>query len=95
METLILLVRNEPLPPTVDMQQLLAGLPATPLEDQRAILWFDDGRVPSGPDRGPRFHELRKLDDPLQKVQQTLRQRLSPHFPVMRSVSFANAGAQP
>lgn len=95
METLVLLVRSEPLPQTVDMQQLLAGLSATPLADQRAFLWFDDGKVPSGPDRGPRFHELKKLDDPLQKLQKTLRERSSPHFPVMRSVSFANAGAQP
>src|SRR5262249_34384090 len=41
METLVLLVRETPLPRTVDLQKLLAGLPRQKLYRRDSAVWFE------------------------------------------------------
>ncbi len=103
METLLLLVRRTPLPAETDLRSVLANLPQASIPARPNALWFQGGRLvpldsPPPPDPG---HESRRdpvleqtvaIDDPLLKLQQTLVDRLTPHFELIRAVSFPVRG---
>jgi hypothetical protein len=91
METLVLLARNDPLPPDVHLAQLLADLPKQPARDPHAVLWFAEGRSigKGGVSRGLALSDPKPIDDPQLKMQQLLWKRLGRYFPVQRAVSMA------
>jgi hypothetical protein len=101
METLLLLARESPLPPGVDMKSLLANLPRSSFQDLRSLVWFDDWALvqdeaanhaaTGSHTRGPSFFEV-EVNDPLLKAQALLKERLARYFTMMRAVSFANQG---
>jgi hypothetical protein len=94
METLLLLGRETQLPPDVDLRELLTGLPISAIKNPRSLVWFDDWALVQGAgarERGPSFFEV-DVKDPILQTQALLKERLKPHFSVMRAVSFANRG---
>jgi hypothetical protein len=94
METLVLLARESPLPPGFDLRDRLTSLPRSAPQDPRALVWFDDWTPVQGErsrERGPSFFEV-DVKDPVLQTLALLKERLAPHFPMMRAVSFANRG---
>jgi hypothetical protein len=99
METLILLARESPLPPEVDLRELFSGLPRQTEQTPRALVWFADWNLVPREDqhehehvRGPQFFNPQAIEDPVLQTETLLRQRLSRYFAMMRAVSFANRG---
>ncbi len=95
METLLLLARNEPLPPDVDLAGLLAGFPRQPMLDERMLAWFDNGRVVTTEMdhvRGLGLKEQGQIDDAVLKTQQLIKERLTPYFSLIRTVTVASKG---
>jgi hypothetical protein len=92
METLVLLTRETPLPPDVDLRAELGPLPRPAVQELRATAWFENG-VPVRNRRGRegRFDVTRR-EDPVLLTQQRIREKLGPHFPYVLAVSFANQG---
>jgi hypothetical protein len=91
LETILLLARPEPLPPEVRLDEVLAGLPPTPLRDLREVavrgLDRDQALAPLSLYRKP-SRQTAQLDDNLQRLQE----RLRPHFEVIRLMQFAHKG---
>jgi serine/threonine protein kinase len=80
-ETAVLLARDKPLPSDVDFGQLLAGIPklGLPTEVRRR-----------GPGKGTIPRAMGAIDDSQRR--RLLQSRLQEHFPLIRTVSFANLG---
>lgn len=93
-ETLLLLARDEPLPPDANVAGLFAGLPVQKAFDPRVAAWFENGSlVRNERDRGPiRLDQAKESDDPVLCTQSLLKTRLNSLFPYTRGVSFANRG---
>ncbi len=92
METLLLLARETPLPPEVDLRAELGPLPPQREQDMRATVWFENGDVVRNEaGRAPRF-DAKQLNDPVLQTQQRIREKLQPLFSYTRAVSFANQG---
>jgi hypothetical protein len=97
METIMLLARESPLPPEFDVKPRLSGLPRPVLQDPRSLVRFDDWVLvqrEQSRERGPSFFEV-DVEDPIVRTQALLKERLAPHFAMMRAVSFANRGGRP
>ncbi len=93
MDTLVLLARDEPLPPNVDLRGELGALPQPKAQGFRATAWFENG-VPVKNERGRagNFDE-RQRDDPVLQTQERIRERLvGKHFSYVLAVSFADRG---
>jgi serine/threonine protein kinase len=95
-ESLLLLIREEPLPGEADLPALFAGLPKQKgLPDRRARAWFENGElVRDDPERGPPrlIGQGDPREDPLVQAQALLRDRLRTVFPYTRAVCFAFQG---
>jgi hypothetical protein len=92
METLVLLVRDTPLPPEVDLRAELEPIQPQALQTLRATVWFENGGVVRGEaGRAPNWDEER-IDDPVRATQEQVRSRLGRLFPYTRAVSFADRG---
>ena len=95
METIVLLGRDSPLPPEVDLSQLLTGFQSQPMQDESALVEFEGGQVVTEtrePNRGPQFFNAEQIDDPVLRTQQWLVEKLAPYFPLIRAQSFAHRG---
>jgi hypothetical protein len=93
METLMLLARETPLPPDVDLAALLAGLPRPREQNLRAAVWFENGEVVRNvPDRGFASFDAERINDPVLRTQELLRHNLRPHFSYTYAVSYAFQG---
>jgi hypothetical protein len=95
METLILLVRETPLPEDIDLRDVLNELPPQSLQHPQAIVEFENGAIITAKqdrDRGPKFFDTGRIDDPIRQTAKLIQQSLSHHFTIIRSVSFANQG---
>jgi hypothetical protein len=106
METLVLLVRETPLPRGFELQKLLAGLPRQKLYQRESAVWFENGAVVRNEaKRAPKFDlqriddaertpsfDLQRIDDPVLRTQRLLQGKLSKDFSYSRAVSFANQG---
>jgi hypothetical protein len=91
METMVLLVRETPLPPTVDLKRLLGPLPAQRHQSTQAVVWFENGEVVRNETlRGFKSFDPTRIEDPVLQTQARLKERLLPHFAYMRAVSYAN-----
>ena len=93
METLLLLVRDSPLPANIRLNQLLLGLPRQTYQHPGSLVWFAEGEVVLGErTRAPMFFEVQQIDDQTLKAQRQIHEAVSTHFDVIRAVSFANRG---
>jgi hypothetical protein len=95
METLVLLARPDPLPLDDDgVRRLFAGVrPQRQLDDGRALVWFDDGKVVEEDSRRTRSHfDETPTNNPVLQMQALLQQRLGPHARYTTAVSFAKKG---
>ena len=95
METIVLLARDTPLPPTVDLESAAAGLQPQKVQSPDALVEFEGGHpVTESMDhtRAPLFFDSQRIDDPLLQNQQLLEERLGRHFQFISAVSFANRG---
>lgn len=90
METLVLLARATPLPAEIRLRELLSDFPRQEIQDPRAIVWLDQGKVVDTRERAPQFFNPQEIDDPVLATQRLLAKRLKPHFQLIRAVSFAN-----
>src|SRR5262249_39196270 len=94
MVTLLLLSRETPLPPEVDLGAELGTPRVQKEQDIRAAVWFENGaevRDESGR-RAMRF-DVKRRDDPVLEVQERVRtQLLGRYFSYTRAVSFASQG---
>jgi hypothetical protein len=93
METVVLLAREESLSADLDLKLMLTGLPKQRLQDEHALVWLDQGELSTSRTRAPKFFNPAQLDDPVLQTQKLISQRLKSHFPLIRSVSFANKGS--
>jgi len=78
METILMLVRDTPLPRDVDLRARFQGLPRAQFQLKGAI-WFENGAVVRSDierERGPNFLATRRIEDPVLQTQQLLRERL-------------------
>ncbi len=95
-ESLLLLVRDDPLPAHEDLLALFAGLPKQKaLPDPRARAWFENGElVRDDPDRGPPvlIGQGDSNADPVMLTQKLLQEKLRPLFPYTRAACFAFQG---
>src|SRR5262249_20775070 len=93
MESLLLLVRDQPLPRDADLRPVFRNLPGQSSEIFR-ILWLENGaevRDEQGRTavRGaPTFAQARERDDPVLRTQRLLKSRLQGLFPYTRAVCF-------
>jgi serine/threonine protein kinase len=94
METLVLLAREAPLPPEVDLAQALGELGPQPLLDEMDVAWFENGALVRGdPERAPNLKEARPGSSPVLRTQGVLHERLKGlGFTYTRAVTFANRG---
>ncbi len=97
METVLLLVRSEPLPDDVDLRELLSDLPPQPMQDPRALVWFKNGEPVTGAKpaertRGPQWFDPQRIDDPVYQTQGQIYERLRGHFDLIVANSFAFEG---
>jgi hypothetical protein len=95
METIVLLARETPLPPTVDLESAVAGLQLQKLQSPDSLVEFEGGHpITESMDhsRAPLFFDSQRIDDPLLQNQQLLEERLGRHFQFIGAVSFANRG---
>jgi serine/threonine protein kinase len=93
METLLLLVREEPWPAAVDLRQLLNDLPKQTMQNPQAAVWFENWQVVHGePTREPNVFDEHRHEDPVMATQRLLRERLGQLCSYSRAVSFANQG---
>jgi hypothetical protein len=97
METLLLLVRDSPLPPEGEaaLKAALADIGPQPLQDGKtdAAVWFENGAVVTAKKgRAPKSFDAQRIDDPVLRTQGVLRDQLGPHFDYTRAVSFAFRG---
>jgi hypothetical protein len=92
METLVLLARETPLPPGVDLEAELGKLPKQTAQGRRATVWFENGEeVRDEPAYRGRF-DIKRRHDPVLLTQERIRTRLQRYFTYTRAVSFANRG---
>jgi serine/threonine protein kinase len=93
METLVMLVRETPLPRSVDLPAILGALPAQRMQHPQSAVWFENGAVVEGEaDRGPNLFDVKRIDDPVLQTQGLLRNKLGRLCEYTRAVSFANRG---
>jgi serine/threonine protein kinase len=92
METLLLLVREEPWPREVDVRALLGEFPPQVAQNGAAAVWFENGSVSKERTREPDYFDERRRGDPVLLTQQLLRERLEDQVIYSRAVSFANQG---
>jgi hypothetical protein len=93
METLVLALRDSPLPPSFDLPGLLAGLPPQREQDLHALVWFDNGLVKRDDlSRGFASFNPQRIDDPVLQTQDVLRRRLRRDFVFFTAVSYALQG---
>ena len=95
METILLLARDTPLPPTVDLQSAVADLHPQKMQNPDSLVEFEDGHpITEEADhtRAPLFFDAQRIDDPLLQNQQLLKERLARYFQFTSAVSFANRG---
>src|SRR5207302_9160796 len=91
METLLLL--SQPTRLDADDEEVRRWFadvkPQRPVQDPRAAVWFENGRVVQNDARRKRqwFQEA-DIDDPVLRMQELLRQRLQPHASCTTAVSF-------
>jgi serine/threonine protein kinase len=101
--SLLLLAREDRLPPDVDVGRLFGDLPRQKSLSKQEAAWFEDGRLVQGekgqqaigfgPDRTkPRAQEgAVAIDDPVLQVQALLRTKLRDLFPYSRAACFSCA----
>jgi hypothetical protein len=91
LETLLMLVRDTPLPADADVPGLLGDLGAQSSTDREYVRWFENYQVvTSEPDRAPGGRA--EASDPAERTQGRIRQRLGAWFAFSRAVSFFNLG---
>ena len=94
-ETVMLLARETPLSKDSDLSLLLAGLPRQGMVPTQAMVSFDRGAIDVDAlahDRRPQFSKPQPLHDSVLETQRLVAEKLSPHFSLIRSVSFPNQG---
>jgi hypothetical protein len=92
LETLLLLMREQPLGPDVDLREMLADIGRQPMGDERDVAWFENGLpVRDEPERGLRL-KSEALDNPVLRINALVQKRLGRHFSCTRGVTFANRG---
>ena len=98
MHTLLLLVRETPLPRDVDLRAELAGAApqGTPWRKPQATAWFENGELIRHEGQLAADFDDGKNDDPVRLLQERIRSRLGPGegklFQYTRAVSFASRG---
>jgi len=93
-ESLLLLVRETPLPEDSDLNAVFGSLPAQKRADVAASAWFENGELVSNEvDRGAvNLGQAASSNDPILMTQSLLRTRLKDLFPYTRAVCFGNKG---
>ena len=92
MESIVLLAGDMPLPKTVDIPNLLAGIPTQAMQDPRSLLWFEGGELvvrDLNRHRGPQWFDPKRINDPICGTQRMVFQRLEPYFNLICANSFA------
>ena len=94
METLLLLAREDILPPCdVQLVPLFDGLPIPTAQSLMAAVRFENGEVVRDEvERAVSFFNVRRSDDPVLRTQRLLKERLKGFFTYSCAVSFANQG---
>jgi serine/threonine protein kinase len=98
METMLLLVRSTPLPESVDLNAALAGLgeqKRNNRDELNEVAWFEDGRLVRDEEgRAFNLKETQEAQNPVLRLQNTLRNRLGERFEYTRAVTFGNQGGK-
>jgi hypothetical protein len=94
MQSLLLLVRDEPLPAEreAELRSALQGLERQAAPGLRAAAWFENGELVTDErerSAAPEFTKVEKGADPVLRTQALLRTRLKEWFPYTRAVCFS------
>ena len=95
-ETLLLLAREEPLPPGFQLRDYLSSLPRQRAEE-RLFASFNDGRLVTDAtdhQRGLGLSEQGRINDELLKMQSIIHKRLASYFTLIRAVSCTSLGSK-
>ena len=96
MENIVLLIRETPLPASVDLEKSLGGLQPQKMQNPESLVEFEGGHpVTESMDhtRAPLFFDSQRIGDPLLQNQQLLEERIGRQFQFISAVGFANRGS--
>jgi serine/threonine protein kinase len=94
METVLLLVRTDPLPQDLDLIKVLGHLePQQTIDDRRDVIWFENGEIDNqDPNRPWGLKSKQPQNHPTVQTVHQLWKSLQEHFVYMRAVTYANMG---
>lgn len=69
METLVLLLREKPLPRNTRLESLIGKIPPQTYQSDQAIIWFANGEIDFEGERGPKNFSAEKVNDPVLETQ--------------------------
>jgi serine/threonine protein kinase len=96
LETLVLLVRETPLPADVDLKGILAGLAEQKprSRDGGLVAWFENGElVRDEPERAADLSGEVESKNPVVRINREVQDRMERHFGYTRAVTFGNQGS--
>lgn len=95
-ESLVLLVRETPLPANIELATVIGDLPRQQnSSDPLAFAWFENGALLKEAGQRAAPSVWQKADDPIPLTQALLHDRLRTLFPYTRAVCFAFQGTEP
>ena len=95
METLLLLARETPMPREIHLAETLIVRQLPAIYDASTLVEFDGGVMVTAEEqqeRGPKFFEPERIDDPLLQLHQQIADEMRVHFPLVRAVTFFHRG---
>jgi hypothetical protein len=93
LETLLLLVRDTPLPADQDLRALLGDVEPQAYANLNYVAWFKNGHeVDDEENRAP--EEIGQSSNPAVRLQARIQERLGPWFAFNRAVVFGNKGTK-
>jgi hypothetical protein len=95
METIVLLLRETPLPKEKDRdwQKLLPDRPPQQAQNPTSAVWFENGQVVHHErERAPKSFDVKRINDPVLETQRFLHEKLSRDCDYTVAVSFAHQG---
>jgi serine/threonine protein kinase len=97
LETIVLLCRDDVLPPDVDLKGLLGRFGPQPLagQDVGVVAWFENGDVVRNePLRAPLAKPV-EGGNPLERLNREVQRRVKEHFSYTRAITYGNEGDRP
>jgi serine/threonine protein kinase len=94
METIIVLLRETPLPEDIDLQRIFKKFPCPPRERATSLIRFPASSTPTANQkrvwRGLDWGKTRQIDDPVIRIERFLAEQVNHYFILTKGISFAS-----